>query len=141
MKSKIVVQGSLSELFYNPRHIHSLNRRIAASTIRPISTRVTPTLRSILNKNSKMGRTNDPVLLQSPASVAENHLNNIQSHLNQKWASSLAAQQKINVDTPKKNSSTASTISSGTQLPSILLDKSALMGIISPLLFLIVLFV
>src|SRR5580692_11048519 len=131
MKSRIAAQGPLSELFYKPKHIHSFNRRFAASTNRSITTRVTPTLPSILNKNSKMGRTNDPVLLQSSTSVAENHLNNIHTHLtngNQKWASSLAAQQKINGDTPQKTPS--STISSTTQPSSILQDQAALMGIL-----------
>src|SRR5208282_3130968 len=116
MNGRKVLKNSLSQLYKNPRHTH-LNRSLSSKTI------LTP---SILNK-IKMGRTNDPVLIQSTSSVAENHPVQLMTNGNQKSVSSLAAAHLNNDDSPHRNSSPST--SSRTPPSSIMVkDKAILMG-------------
>ena len=77
-----------------------------------------------------MGRTSDPVLIQSTSSAAENQPINshqLMTNGNQKWVSSLAAAES-NIDSPHRNK-ISSTPSSTTPPSSITVeDKAILMG-------------
>jgi len=144
---KKVVKGSLSELFINPRQIllypHKLNLRNQFTYHYSSRTYTTTTSRLFLGKvNSvRMGRTNDPVLIQSSSGVAENHLNPVGQHahqhgnINQKWVSSLSNtstnNKPVNGDSPHKLSSSSSAPANSSTPPQSsidLNDKAMLMG-------------
>jgi hypothetical protein len=73
-----------------------------------------------------MGRTSDPVLIQSTSSAAENqpiNTHQLMTNGNQKWVSSLAAAESSH-DSPHRNKSSSTTPPSSITVE----DKAILMG-------------